>query len=58
MAIKSNAFGGVVLSGADAKKFENQVRFGKPKPAARENAKRGAELLRQMRGSAKVSKTP
>jgi len=49
MAIKSNAFGRVVLSGQDAKKFADQVTYGKPKGAAKVNAKRGSEMLRQMR---------
>jgi len=49
MAIKSNTFGRVVLSGDDAKKFAAQVSYGKPKHAAKENAKRGSEMLRQMR---------
>lgn len=46
MSIKSNAFGGVVLSGADAKKFRNQVIFGKPKAAAKATVKRGIKLSR------------
>jgi hypothetical protein len=49
MAIQSNAFGRVVLTGADARKFEDQVRYGRLKPAAEKSAKRGAEMLRQMR---------
>lgn len=51
MAIKSNAFGRTVLSGSDAKKFENQVTYGKPKDAAKSSAKRGSELLRTMRAN-------
>lgn len=55
MAIKSNAFGRVTLSGQDAKKFEKQVTYGKPKVAAKANAKRGAEMLRKMKeGKGKV----
>lgn len=49
MAIKSNAFGRVVLSGRDAKKFADQATYGKPKEAAKANAKRGSEMLREMR---------
>ena len=30
MSIKSHAFGRVTLTGSDARKFENQVRCGKP----------------------------
>ena len=52
MAIKSNAFGRVVLSGRDAKKFAAQVTYGKPKQAAKVNAKRGSEMLREMRAKA------
>ena len=51
MAIRSHAFGGVTLTDKDAVKFENQVRYGKPKPAAAANVKKGIELLRQMQSN-------
>jgi hypothetical protein len=49
MAIVSNAFGRVTLSGADAKKFEAQVTHGKPKAAAAKSAARGRELLKGLK---------
>jgi len=48
MAIKSNAFGRVTLTEQDAKKFQAQVTYGKPKPAAKEAAKRGVALSRAL----------
>lgn len=48
MAIVSDTFGGLRLSGEDASKFERQVRFGRTAPAARLSAQRGiasAQLL-------------
>lgn len=49
MSIKSTAFGRVVLTDADAKKFVNQVTYGKPKQAAKESVARGLSLSRQLR---------
>ena len=49
MAIKSLDFGRVTLTGADAKKFRDQVTHGRPKPVAVENLKRGAEMYREFR---------
>jgi hypothetical protein len=48
MSIKSHAFGRVTLTGLDAKKFKNQVIYGKAKPAAKASAKRGVALVREM----------
>lgn len=48
MAIKSHAFGRVTLTEQDAKKFQAQVTYGKPKAAAKESAKRGIEMSRAM----------
>jgi hypothetical protein len=48
MAIKSHAFGRVTLTEQDAKKFQAQVTYGKPKAAAKESAKRGVELSRAL----------
>ncbi|WP_295187802.1 hypothetical protein [uncultured Brevundimonas sp.] len=50
MAIQSNAFGRVRLSGEDAKKFDRQVRFGRPKAAASKNVAQGVELVKALRG--------
>lgn len=44
MAIISNAFGRVHLTEEDAKKFERQVRYGRPNDAARESVKQGRLL--------------
>jgi hypothetical protein len=49
MAIRSNAFGRVTLTENDAKKFERQVTYGKPKSAAQEGLKRGAKLAQSLR---------
>ncbi len=49
MGIKSTAFGRVVLTDADAKKFQNQVTYGRPKKAAKEAVANGLELSRQIR---------
>lgn len=49
MSIKSTAFGRVVLTDADAKKFVDQVTYGKPKKAAKESVARGVLLSRQLR---------
>jgi hypothetical protein len=45
--IKSKTFGGVVLSGEDAGKFERQVRYGRVNAKAQNALNRGDELLRQ-----------
>ena len=44
MGIKSTAFGRVVLTDADAKKFRNQVTYGRPKKAASEGVAAGLKL--------------
>jgi len=54
MSIKSNAFSGVTLSGDDAKKFKNQVIYGKPKKAAVESVKRGVALSREFEKNGKI----
>lgn len=51
MAIQSNAFGRVTLTDQDAKKFQTQVTYGRPKPAAREAAKRGVMLSQKLTSS-------
>jgi hypothetical protein len=48
MSIKSHAFGRVTLTGPDAKKFKNQVVYGKAKPAAKMSVKRGVALVRKL----------
>jgi hypothetical protein len=41
MAIYSNTFGGLRLTGEEAIKFRNQVRYGRASAAAKETAARG-----------------
>ncbi len=48
MSIKSHAFGRVTLTGQDAKKFKNQVTYGKAKPRAKTTVKRGALLVKKL----------
>ncbi len=48
MAVKSTVFGGVRLSGSGAKKFQDQVRYGRPKQAASASAERGSQLRAEM----------
>jgi hypothetical protein len=57
MAIKSSTFGRVTLTESDAKKFKNQITYGKPKLAAIESVKRGVALSRTMRDRGKVTVT-
>lgn len=57
MSIKSTAFGGVTLTGNDAKKFLNQVRYGRPKSAAMDTARRGSAMLSTIQQSGSLSFT-
>ena len=47
MAIQSDAFSRVALTGDDAKKFMRQVTYGRPKASAKENVARGADMVKQ-----------
>jgi len=47
MSIKSSPFGGVRLTGADAKKLDAQLTYGRPKTAAVESYVRGQKLVEQ-----------
>lgn len=49
MAVQSSAFGSVTLTEEDAKKFQNQVTYGKPKASARESVYRGVKLASEFR---------
>lgn len=53
--IVSSPFSSVRLSGEDAKKFRNQVTYGKPKKAARESLKRGVALVRRLQRDGKLT---
>lgn len=54
MSIKSHAFGRVTLTDEDAKKFKNQVVYGKPKAAAVESVRRGVILAREFEKGGKI----
>jgi hypothetical protein len=44
VAIHSNTFGGLRLTGEDAAKFRNQVRYGRPSKAAKDTANNGRKM--------------
>ncbi|NQV40689.1 MAG: hypothetical protein HQ505_09235 [Nitrosopumilus sp.] len=54
MSIKSDAFGRVTLTDRDAKKFKNQVTYGRPKAAAVESVRRGMALNDTYKNSGKI----
>ena len=59
MAVHSNTFGGLQLSGEDAKKFRSQVSSGRPSQAAKSTAVKGmaAASMLLSKGHVKVAKT-
>jgi hypothetical protein len=59
MAVHSNTFGGLQLSGEDAKKFRSQVSSGRPSQAAKASALKGVAAATELlaNGHAKVAKT-
>ena len=48
MTIYSSTFGGLRLTGADAVKFRNQVRYGRSNAAAKETASEGRRLAKTL----------
>ena len=54
MSIKSQAFGRVTLTGQDAKKFINQVKYGRPSATATESVQAGIKLVRTFDKTGKV----
>ena len=58
MNVKTSIFGTINLSGEDAKKFTNQVTFGRPKKAAVDGLIKGMQLLNEVntKGSAVIDK--
>lgn len=60
MAVHSNTFGGLQLSGVDAKKFRNQTRSGHASNAAKTTASNGILAARKLlkNGQVKVAKVP
>lgn len=55
MSITSNAFGRVTLTDEDAKKFRDQVSYGKPKQAAKDSVQRGMEMVKSFQSTGKVT---
>lgn len=55
MGIKSTAFGRVVLTDADARKFKNQVTYGKPKRAAAEGVSVGLRLSKELQAKGAIT---
>lgn len=51
MAVNSTTFGSVTLTGEDAKKFNRQVTYGRPKPAAKASVARGVALVQEFRAN-------
>ncbi len=54
MSIKSNAFGRVELTGADAKKFKAQATYGRAKKEAKQSALRGAAMAEELQSSGAI----
>ena len=57
MAVHSNTFGGLHLTGEDAKKFRKQVKSRRPSKAAKDSAKRGIAIASVLleKGQARVA---
>lgn len=54
MAVHSNTFGGLQLSGEDAKKFRNQTRSANTSVAAKSTASNGVAAARSLLASGYV----
>jgi hypothetical protein len=54
MSIKSNAFGRVELTGADAKKFKAQATYGRAKKQAKQGVVAGSAMVRELRQSGSI----
>lgn len=54
MSIESNAFGRIRLTGKDAKKFRNQITYGRATPAAKEAVARGILLAATLKKNGSV----
>lgn len=54
MAVHSNTFGGLQLSGEDAKKFRSQTRSANRSEAARTSALNGIDAARKLLASGAV----
>jgi hypothetical protein len=47
MSVQTSTFGALRLTGEDARKFKNQLRYGRPKLAAKAAAARGKTMMAQ-----------
>lgn len=47
MSVKTSTLGAIHLSGKDAKKFSDQVRYGRPKETANTALSKGVRLLNE-----------
>jgi hypothetical protein len=54
VSIQSHAFGRVILTDADAKKFKAQATYGRAKQAAKSNVAEGVRLSRSLTKSGSV----
>lgn len=59
VAVHSNTFGGLQLTGKDAEKFRNQAKFGRSNKAAKRSAARGVASAKALleNGHVKVAET-
>lgn len=54
MSIQSHAFGRVILTDTDAKKFQAQAKYGRAKQAAKVNVVKGVTLSRSLKSAGSV----
>ena len=57
MSIHSHAFGRITLTGADAKKFRNQVTYGRPNSAAKATVEEGVKHSKALAEKGSISLT-
>lgn len=55
MSIHSHAFGRITLTGADAKKFRNQVTYGRPNAAAKATVAEGVKHSKEFAEKGSIS---
>jgi len=54
MSIQSHAFGRIVVTEGDAKKFKAQATYGRAKQAAKDNVAKGVKLSRDLKASGSI----
>jgi hypothetical protein len=54
MSVQTNTFGALRVTGKDARKLKNQLRYGRPKQAARDAATRGEVMLAKFNKTGRV----